>query len=342
VYFNKYYVTNIIKEVKSLLTKNIIFKRRLLMWKFKKVKEDAKKRIKQGSNMIKTKLGEMECAINGEGSPVLISHGNGGGYDQGLEIAELYTSGEFKIIAPSRFGYLNTPIPKDRDATPMAQADAYVSLLDELKIPKVAILAVSDGGPSALQFAIRHPERCLGVIMVAAKSCTPPKDTWLQAIMFNSMLRADFLYWYMTYKYRELLLTVFGVPKEVQDKFTDDDNRMVSAVVDLMNPISYRKKGIFNDRKWMSNKTLLPQDYPLNDIKAPTLVVHAVDDILQPIFHGEYTASNIPGAQFLKLESGGHFSAGQVELVRTEVTKFLNKILVRSKETVGSMIDFRV
>ncbi len=296
------------------------------MSEYKIMIADAKKRINLGSKMIKTRHGEMECAVKGEGPPVLIAHGNGGGYDQGLELAELYTSGEFKIIAPSRFGYLNTPLPAGMNATPKAQADAYVSLLDELEIPKAVILAVSDGGPSALQFAIRHPERCEGLIMVAAKSSPPPKDTWLQAILFNSVLRTDYLYWKMTYKHRSLMLSVFGIPKEVQDKFTDDDKRMVMAVVDLMNPISYRKRGIFNDRKWMNNKTLRPEDYPLHDIKVPTLVVHAVDDSLQPLFHGEYTASNIPGAHFLKLESGGHFSAGRVEEVRTGITAFLNKI----------------
>jgi pimeloyl-ACP methyl ester carboxylesterase len=293
---------------------------------YKMIIEAAKKRINQGSKIIKTKLGEMECTVEGEGPPVLIAHGNGGGYDQGLELAELYTSGGFKVIAPSRFGYLNTPLPKGMNASPMAQADAYASLLDELKIPKAVILAVSDGGPSALQFAIRHPERCAGLIMVAAKSSPPPKETWLQAIIFNSVLRTDYLYWNMTYKHRSLMLSVFGIPKEVQDKFTYDDERMVSAVVDLMNPISCRKKGIFNDRKWMNNKTLRPEDYPLQDIKAPTLVVHAADDSLQPIFHGEYTAANIPGAHFLKLESGGHFSAGRVEEVRAEITTFLNRV----------------
>ncbi len=296
------------------------------MSEYKMIIEDAKKRINQGSKMIKTKLGEMECAVKGEGPPVLIAHGNGGGYDQGLELAELYTSGGFKVIAPSRFGYLNTPLPTGMNAAPMAQADAYVSLLDELQVQKAVILAVSDGGPSALQFAIRHPERCVGLIMVAAKSSPPPKESWLQAIIFNSVLRTDYLYWNMTYKHRSLMLSVFGITKELQDKFTDDDKRMVSAVVDLMNPISYRKKGIFNDRKWMNNKTLRPEDYPIHNIKAPTLVVHAVDDSLQPIFHGEYTASYIPGAHFLKLESGGHFSAGRVEEVRSEITTFLNKI----------------
>ena len=296
------------------------------MSEYKMSIEVAKKRINQGSRVVKTKLGKMECVVKGEGPPILIAHGNGGGYDQGLELAELYISGGFKVLAPSRFGYLNTPLPTGMNASPMAQADAYVSLLDELKIPRAVILAVSDGGPSALQFAIRHPERCVGLIMVAAKSSPPPKDTWLQAIIFNSVLRTDYLYWNMTNKQRSLMLSVFGIPKEVQDKFTDDDKRMVSAVVDLMNPISYRKKGIFNDRKWMNNRTMRPEDYPLQDIKAPTLVVHAVDDSLQPLFHGEYTASNIPDAHFLKLESGGHFAAGHFEEVRTEITAFLNRI----------------
>jgi len=43
--------------------------------------------------------------ILGEGPPVLIVHGAGGGYDQGLWVARDSVGEGFRIIAPSRFGY---------------------------------------------------------------------------------------------------------------------------------------------------------------------------------------------------------------------------------------------
>ena len=64
---------------------------------------------------------------------------------------------DFFWICPSRFGYLRTPIPQN--ASFEAQADAYAALLDHLHIEKAAIIGLSIGGPSALLFALRHPDR---------------------------------------------------------------------------------------------------------------------------------------------------------------------------------------
>ena len=48
------------------------------------------------------------------------------------------------MIAMSRFGYLRTPMPAD--ASPEAQADAHVCLLDALGIGKTAAMGGSAGG----------------------------------------------------------------------------------------------------------------------------------------------------------------------------------------------------
>src|SRR5215831_15401644 len=108
----------------------------------------AKARVSSGSKLIDTAYGAIEYADVGTGAPVLVIHGAGGGFDQGLEFARPLIADGFRVIAPSRFGYLRTPLP--RDASPMAQADAHASLLDALQIEKVAVVAVSAGAPSAM------------------------------------------------------------------------------------------------------------------------------------------------------------------------------------------------
>jgi len=39
---------------------------------------------------------------------------------------------DFRVIAPSRFGFLHTPLPKN--ASFAGQAEAFADVLDELKI----------------------------------------------------------------------------------------------------------------------------------------------------------------------------------------------------------------
>ena len=90
-------------------------------------------------------------------------HGTPGGYDQSPEEAT------YRMIAPSRPGYLKTPIEVGR--TPQEQADAYAALLDALGIDeKVFVMGASGGGPSAYAFAAAYPERTLGLIQLEAMS----------------------------------------------------------------------------------------------------------------------------------------------------------------------------
>src|SRR5689334_11595528 len=58
-----------------------------------------------GGTIAATKAGPIEYAEQGEGEPLLVVHGAGGGYDQGLLLARDLGDG-FRVIAPSRFGYL--------------------------------------------------------------------------------------------------------------------------------------------------------------------------------------------------------------------------------------------
>ncbi len=106
----------------------------LIYIRFKNETCEARAQLLAGSLVVETKSGPIEYAIFGEGFPVMISHGGAGGYDQGLIIAQTYLDKDFKAIAVSRFGHLQTPLAKDSSAP--AQADAYADLLDALNIPK--------------------------------------------------------------------------------------------------------------------------------------------------------------------------------------------------------------
>jgi pimeloyl-ACP methyl ester carboxylesterase len=45
------------------------------------------------------------------------------------------------------------------NATPAAQADAFAARLDALAIGQVDVVGLSAGATSALQLAVRHPEK---------------------------------------------------------------------------------------------------------------------------------------------------------------------------------------
>jgi pimeloyl-ACP methyl ester carboxylesterase len=101
--------------------------------------------------------------------------------------------GEYRYISPSRFGYLRTPLPEN--PSPQAQADSYAALLDIHKISSAFILGLSSGGPSALEFALRFPDRCRGLIMLSVISRPIPPLPFVLKMIYPMMLRSDFLPW---------------------------------------------------------------------------------------------------------------------------------------------------
>ena len=103
--------------------------------------------------------GEITYVDSGEGEVILSVHGIFGGYDQAYDTCKDFCS-DYRIIAPSRFGYLGSDI--SGDGTPAEQAAAYVELLNKLGIDKAYLLATSAGGSVAIRFALRLLVKRLG------------------------------------------------------------------------------------------------------------------------------------------------------------------------------------
>lgn len=288
--------------------------------RFLKVKAERIEAVNGKSIVVETDQGTIEYAISGAGDPVLMIHGAGGGYDQGLLLAERFLPKDCMVIAVSRFGYLNTPLS---DApTPDHQAALYRALLDKLGIDEVHVVGVSDGGPSALKFSIKYPERVKSLTMMCAKSKTPPELKTVQSIVFGTIFNNDFLFWMITEYIQSDLLNVLGVSKEVQQQMTTDEMEMAKEFFEMMTPISLRKKGIFNAN--IQFKELFPEDYPIWEIKAPTLVIHAEDDTLQPFDYAEYTHEKISNATLLSFKEGGHMFFSHHGEIREAIKDFFN------------------
>ena len=139
----------------------------------------------------------MEFAVVSSGLPLMMIHGTGGGSDQGLLFSEKLCSNGIQGIAPSRFGYLRSSFPHDHSAE--AQADAFVALLNHLKLRKVAVAGGSAGAVSAVQFALRHPERTSALIPIVpaanVEGHDPNEMTPAQEWLVRRLLTSDFLYW---------------------------------------------------------------------------------------------------------------------------------------------------
>ena len=92
----------------------------------------------------------------------------------------------------------------------------------------------------------------------------------------------------------------------------------VDQLLEAMLPMSERLDGILLDQE-----RDMPKDYPLAQIKAPTLVIHARDDSLVDYSRAQHTLERIMGAELLALEDGGHLLAGHYDDIRARIMAFL-------------------
>jgi pimeloyl-ACP methyl ester carboxylesterase len=281
----------------------------------------ARDTARRGGLIAGTASGSIEYAARGDGAPLLSIHGAGGGYDQGLANAADLVGEDFHVIAPSRFGYLRTPVPPD--ASPAAQADAHAALLSKLNVSRAIVVGVSAGARSAVELAIRHPDRVAALILVVPGTYSPTSPVSVEASRASALVfcvvnhGGDFAWWAAEKIAPSVLIRFVGVWPELLVASTEDARDRVMSIVRAIEPLSLRFAGINVD----SVGEMRP--LPLEKITAPTLIISARDDLFNTLPAAEFAARTIPGAKLVVYDTGGHLLVGRHKEVRDAVRTFL-------------------
>ncbi len=276
--------------------------------------------------VVQTRRGPVEYASLGEGPAVLALHGSMGGYDQALLLARTAGVPGFRYIAPSRPGYLGTSLSLGR--TPREQADLYRDLLDALGVERATLMAISGGGPSALQFALSYPERCQGLIIISSfftrTGQRPPLGWYIVKLAFRFGPLVEALKKRKARQDPERA-SLRAIPDPVMRARTLNDPEAGPLLRELQRStyerLPLRIPGSENDIALSCSEFSLP----LEQIKAPLLVVHGTKDNSVPYAQAQQLAARVPGAELLTLEGGDHVGSIFTHLheVRPRVGRFL-------------------
>ena len=128
----------------------------------------------------------------------------------GIGMVPTYIGVGYSSVAPSRFGYFGTALP--RNATPADQADAYLYLLDHLQIDRAVAVGYSAGSASAIQLALRHPDRLHALILIAAHLPGLPARRVIQPMM-RAAFRWERMFWALKSVMPQAFNRLTGVPK---------------------------------------------------------------------------------------------------------------------------------
>lgn len=260
--------------------------------------------------VIATRHGALQFAEAGSGPPLLMLHGTGGGFDQGLLFAGRFVAMGYRVIAPSRFGYLGTPMPSG--AGPATEAEAMADLLDHLGLAQVAVAGGSAGAIPALAFASRFPDRCRALIPIVPAlhlPGQPPVEPWspFQERLLMAALRSDWLFWSaIRLAPGRVIGSVLATDPDLVAAARPEERHRVQAILDGLLPVSDRADGMLYDNL----QTNRPQDIDLAAIAAPTLIVSSEDDRYLTARNARALAQRIPHADTLIFPEGGHVWVG--------------------------------
>ena len=261
--------------------------------------EDLQSCLSHPHTAIETTRGLIEYADRGRGTPLLAVHGTLGGWDQGLVAAEYFRANGFRLIAPSRPGYLGTPL--DTGRTAVEQADALAALLDGVGIENTCVFGGSGGGPAAYPLAARHPDRVDQLLQVDSVCLPLPRFRFARLASRDAALSLNR---WLLHRHPRFMLGMlfqrFGQASRAQARVNahvvaEDPVRLahLDAILAASTGWKSRRAGFDNDSAGFRSTQALQ----LEDIKCPTLIMHARGDAGVPPENATHAHRLIEGSE---------------------------------------------
>ncbi len=285
-------------------------------------------KLDEKGEIVHTALGDVQVVVKGHGPVVIALHGGFGGWDQGKLVASNIASHGFKVIIPSRPGYLATPIFTNplilEETTAAQQADLIAALLDALHISKAIILGFSAGAPVAYEFGLKYSERTNAVVLECI-GANPNEDglfyAILGAILATETESVDFTTYLLHLSLKEDFYstaveflpadtTLKGAALQERNHYVlhhRSQYHFLKKMLKATIPISPRLLGTLNDflgvEYWTTTfKPPTPQQYSL-----PTLIIQAINDSNGFYPTAQAVNASLPTSQLISVQESGHF-----------------------------------
>ena len=250
----------------------------------------------------------------GAGTPFFFQHGLGGDVSQPFGLFQPPAS--FRLLAFDCRGHGATqPLGDPQRIALAAFADDLRALMDHLQIEGAVVGGISMGAAVALNFALRFPERVLGLVLSRAAWLDAP-NPWnverfhlvAQLVREHGARRGQELF-KETEVYREALREWPDVAASLAAQF--EHPRIEESGFKLECIINDRPNA--DRREWQA-------------IRVPTLVLANRQDPIHPFEYGEGLAGMIPGAEFHEITS----KSVSKERHGVEVQQFLGEFLQKN------------
>ncbi len=168
------------------------------------------------------------------------------------------------------------------------------AVADDAGLDRFALLAMAQGGPVAIEYAARHPERLTRLAFYGSFAWDKPPDTPEEVELFATFEALIKVGWARpTSEFRRVFSSMM-IPggTEEQMRWLDDLQRMA---IDRETALLAR-----------SQRSGTNSSARMAELDLPTLVLHSRGDQMQEFQRGRELAAGIRGARLVGLESNNH------------------------------------
>jgi pimeloyl-ACP methyl ester carboxylesterase/DNA-binding CsgD family transcriptional regulator len=172
------------------------------------------------------------------------------------------------------------------------------AVIDDAGLDRVALMAMAQGGPPSIVYAVRHPERVSRLIFYNSYAATLPDPTPEKVALNETLQQLIEVGWARPESEFRRVFTQRMIPGATEDqmRWVDELQRVASSA---KNAGAARKARTSDDTRAL-----------LRQLDAPTLVLHSRDERMNDFGGGVALASTIPGARLVVLESSNHIILG--------------------------------
>jgi pimeloyl-ACP methyl ester carboxylesterase/DNA-binding CsgD family transcriptional regulator len=171
------------------------------------------------------------------------------------------------------------------------------AVADHAGLDRFALMGMAQGGPPAISYATRHPERVSRLLFygsyAGATAGSLESEEELEA--FAQLIKVGWARPQHTFRRVFTSLMIPGATEE-QMRWLDELQRVAASASTASNAMRQRSSANCLD--------LLPA------LDVPTLVLHSVRDQMNDFEHGRLLATRIPGARLVPLDSDNHILLG--------------------------------
>ncbi|TWF55064.1 alpha/beta fold hydrolase [Neorhizobium alkalisoli] len=235
--------------------------------------------------------------------PIVFLHGASGNFrDQETAFRRLLT-GRAEMLFVDRPGHGYSERGGPENDRPDGQADAIACLMDKLGIEKAVISGHSFGGAIAMSFALRHPDKTAGLMLIA-----PATHPWDGDVDWYYKLSAHPRFgWLFTHLFT-LPAGLVLMDKATQAVFHPNQrphNYIEDAATALvLRPDNFRYNAIDLTNLNTAAAAMAPH---YNTIKTPTVVITGDSDkIVSPAIHARGIVESVLGAKLVTIRGLGH------------------------------------